>query len=331
MPTLYLDRKHLSLHLEGGAIAVHGEGGIEKRIPLGLVDRMVVSASCSLTTSLILALASRGAALVVLDPRDASRAAILAAPPGPDAARRLVQARRFSSEEWRREWSRRLVLSKVRGQIRLLAQASADRPDARYELKGALATLWRIRTSLQTEREAGIDRMRGMEGAASAAYFSGFTRLFAPALRFEGRNRRPPRDPVNAVLSLAYTLLHAAAVREIRGTGLDPYLGYYHEPEHGRESLACDLIEPLRPLADGFAWRLFRERKLRREHFQESGKACLLGKAGRATFYAAFEAPLERCARTLRRLARATVRSLGDAPEAGPREERHNEETPVLD
>ena len=97
----------------------------------------------------------------------------------------------------------------------------------------------------------------------------------------DGRNRRPPRDPVNACLSLAYTLLHFEAVRMAHAAGLDPLLGFYHRPAFGRESLACDLIEPLRPAVDEWIWQQFSPGPLRPEHFSPDKGACLLGKTGR--------------------------------------------------
>jgi CRISPR-associated protein Cas1 len=127
-------------------------------------------------------------------------------------------------------------------------------------------------------------------------HFHGYTRLFAPELNFSGRNRRPPRDPVNACLSLGYTLLHFDAVRAAHAAGLDALLGFYHRPAVGRESLACDLIEPIRPLVDDWLWTQFSERHLRSEHFSDDRGACLIGKAGRSHFYASWEtfAPLPR-------------------------------------
>lgn len=156
----------------------------------------------------------------------------------------------------------------------------------------------------------GVETLRGIEGAAALAYFSAFTRLFAPELKFTQRNRRPPRDPVNAVLSLAYTMLHHEAVRACQIAGLDPIIGYYHELSYGRESLACDLIEPLRPAVDDWTWQQFRERNLRADHFSREGDGCLLGKAGRMRFYPAFERFTRPHRRLLRRITRALAARL---------------------
>lgn len=163
----------------------------------------------------------------------------------------------------------------------------------------ALATLTGLLPTLAAAPDR--DTVLGLEGAGAAAHYAALTALFPPSLNFTGRNRRPPRDPVNACLSLGYTLLHFEAVRAAYGAGLDPLLGFFHEPAYGRESLACDLIEPLRPRLDAWVWTLFRERRLRAHDFVEDKGACLLAKAGRQTFYAAYEIWAPPCRRYLRR------------------------------
>ena len=84
-------------------------------------------------------------------------------------------------------------------------------------------------------------------------------------------------------------MLHAQAVQACTIAGLDPLLGFYHRPAFGRESLASDLIEPLRPALDLWVWELLRSRTLREEHFNHDKGACLLGKTGRQMFYADWE------------------------------------------
>ena len=130
------------------------------------------------------------------------------------------------------------------------------------------------------------------------------------ALQFTGRNRRPPRDPVNACLSLGYTLLHAQAVQSCTTAGLDPLLGFYHRPAFGRESLASDLIEPLRPAVDLWVWELLRSRSLTEDHFSHNNGAYLLGKAGRSIFYASWNTHLNPWARWLRSQCQALARQL---------------------
>lgn len=146
-----------------------------------------------------------------------------------------------------------------------------------------------VRAAAQVEDVPDGAVLRGLEGVAAAHYFAALAKVLPDSLGFRGRNRRPPRDAFNVVLSLGYTLLHFELVRQIYLTGLDPFVGFYHEPAHGRESLASDLLEPLRPLYDEWAVDLFAEGVMRPEDFSMRGEACMMGKAGRLRFYAAFE------------------------------------------
>ncbi len=105
-------------------------------------------------------------------------------------------------------------------------------------------------------------------------------------------------------------MLHVQAVHSCHEAGLDPLLGFYHRPSFGRESLASDLIEPLRPAVDTWIWRLFRDRVLRDDHFTVDRGACLIGKSGRRVFYGAWQAESESHQRWLRRNARKLGASL---------------------
>jgi len=151
--------------------------------------------------------------------------------------------------------------------------------------------------------------LMGIEGAAARAYFAGMAAILPDTLGFTGRNRRPPKDPVNACLSLSYTLLHAEAALAAQGAGLDPLLGGLHRPAFGRESLASDLIEPLRPLADAWLLEQLRLRTLRPEDFEHTGQGCRLRKAGRERFYQSFESWLPGKRRWLRRQSRLLARA----------------------
>jgi CRISPR-associated protein Cas1 len=96
---------------------------------------------------------------------------------------------------------------------------------------------------------SNLDRLRGLEGAGTRIYYSAFGGLIKNAeFRFNGRNRRPPLDPVNALLSFVYTLLTNEVLSAVQASGLDPYMGALHEVSYGRPSLACDLVEEYRCL-----------------------------------------------------------------------------------
>jgi len=116
-----------------------------------------------------------------------------------------------------------------------------------------------------------LNELRGCEGAASAAYFKAFPHMLrTPDFSFSGRNRRPPRDPVNALLSLGYTLLANSIEAAVRTVGLDPYLGALHAPEAGRPSLVCDLIEEMRaPVVDALVLAALNQRAFKTSDFHD--------------------------------------------------------------
>ncbi len=312
MGTLYIDRKGMSLQLRDGAIELRAEGERLRTVPARLLERVVLRADTQLTSSTLAALADAGVGLLALGGRGGQRVAHLLGAPAGDARARIAQCQRVADEPWATAWCRQIVRAKLRAQRRLLQRALAERADLRKPLSDALGTLQRV-----LERLPGaVDRasLRGFEGAGAAAYFKGYIELFAPALAFEGRRRRPPPDPVNACLSLGYTLLQSQAVQACWAAGLDPMVGFLHTPAHGRASLACDLVEPWRALIDDWVWQQFRSRELRPEHFGHDGAgACLMGKAARAHFYEAVVPLQRRCDIALRRHARLAARTLADA------------------
>jgi len=292
-----------------------------------LVDRCVIhGARTRLDTGVLMKLAEAGATTVLMSPRQSRRVAIVLGPWHNDAAVRLAQAARVMDPAWSARWAAALVGAKLRRQARALRSLQSHRPDARKPLFDALRQIQTAQAGLPAPQPQGgelagqcvaaaIATLRGTEGAAARAWFAGLAAVMPPALGFGGRNRRPPRDPVNAGLSLGYTLLHAQAVQACAAAGLDPLLGFYHRPAFGRESLASDLIEPLRPAIDLWLWELLRTRTLREEHFTLDKGACLLGKAGRSIFYAAWEAaalPWQRWLRGHTRQLAGTLRGEGE-------------------
>ena len=318
MSTLYLDRKGSRITLEGRLLAVYVDGQRESSVPLHLLERIVLRSSVNLDSAVLARLADAGIAILIFGGQMGNKQATVLGGAQNDALRRIGQLRRYDDPSFRQRWSRGIVLAKIRGQRRLLNRALAQRPDQRHALTGAMQTLDQTLTSIRRAEMPGNDQLRGQEGAAAAAFFRGYTALFAPELAFTGRNRRPPRDPVNAALSLGYTLLHSDAARAIHMAGLDPMIGFFHELDFGRASLASDLIEPLRPHVEQWVWDAFRHRTLRAEDFQRQGDACLLGKAGRQRYFAAFEVFARSRRRLLRRWTAKLANGLTTAGRAPP-------------
>lgn len=311
MATLYIDSGDIELEVDHGALALRRNGELLQRIPLLQLERCVIGPGVLLKSSMIATLAESGIGLLVAHPRRGAFAMMAGSPRG-EAGRRLGQAAMALHASTQDRWARHWVRLKVTGQARLLKREAERDVAGRATLLRAsaqiLATAARLRDEPMT-----VESARGIEGAASAAYFEALPEVFAPSLGFHGRNRRPPRDPVNACLSLIYTMLQGAAVEAALACGLDPDTGFLHEPAAGRASLACDLVEPLRPAADKLVIELFRSRTLRKEHFHTGDEGCLLGKAGRRAFYEAVEPPLGWMRTRLRRLARHVARAADSA------------------
>lgn len=317
MALLLLDRSRLEIRSEGATLALYEAGQRRGTVPIGMVDRCVLQgAQTRLDTGVLMKLAEAGATTVLMSPRQNRRVAVILGPQHNDAAVRLAQARCVMDDAFCRSWAHALVRAKLQRQQRTLERMQTQRPDARKPLFDALQTLLPLLAALEADPVAqppALDSLRGREGAAARAYFAGLAGVMPPAMGFAGRNRRPPKDPVNVCLSLGYTLLHLQAVQSCMVAGLDPLLGFYHRPSIGRESLASDLIEPLRPAVDAWVWQLLRERTLRDEHFSLDKGACLLGKAGREIYYAEWERQSAPWRRWLRGRTRRLAAHLRDA------------------
>jgi len=138
-----------------------------------------------------------------------------------------------------------------------------------------------------------IDSARGLEGAGSAIYFDSFPKLITnPNFSFPSRNRRPPTDPVNALLSLGYSLLRHDLQSAVNIVGFDPYLGYLHVEHYGRPALALDLMEEFRPLVvDAMVLKMINKQVLTADHFETEpiSNAVSLTSEGLKTFLRCYE------------------------------------------
>ena len=193
--------------------------------------------------------------------------------------------------------ARRFVTGKIRNHRTMLMRLHLEPPPA---------IVTKLKTLSESALEAAsLSELLGTEGAAASFYFSHFAGMLkaedefatpvpepGPQLRFNfaGRNRRPPTDPVNALLSLAYSLLAKDCTLAAIAVGLDPYVGFYHQPRFGRPALALDVMEEFRPLiADSVVLTCINNRMILPKHFVQAGKAVNLTPVGRKLFFQAYE------------------------------------------
>ena len=305
MASLYVDRRDVHLRQDAGAIAFYENGERSATVPLAPLTRVILRGKVTLEASLLGHLGEHGVGLLFLTGR-LGRPSLLLGRAHNDATRRVAQTRLSLDARFSLRYASGLIHRKIERQCEWFAPLREQYPQARYPLTQALHQLREQQARLP--RAGSLESLRGLEGAAAATYFAGLRAVVPASLGFNERNRRPPRDPFNALISLTYTLAMAETAMALHTAGYDPCIGYYHQLSHSRESLACDLLEPLRPLADQLCLRLVAQQTLTAEHFSTTDSGCLLGKAGRARYYAAYEenaAPLRRAlAQEVKTLAR---------------------------
>ncbi len=287
MQTLILDRKNIQLHNQGRQLIIRRPDETPRSIPLRMIERIVISARTEIDSQLLYRLAEQGIGLIVINPRQPDDYALLSGAGHNDATRRIIQLKASEDPQTSAAIARRLVRRKLKGQRRLLKQQARKMPALRKPLLDTAEQLRRTREKIR-DQQPGIDSLLGLEGAAAAAYFKAFGRLFGETWGFNGRNRRPPKDPINALLSLGYTLADGLANQALLAAGWDPMIGFYHRLSWSRRSFSSDLLEPLRPSVDAWVLRLVHQQQLRPGHFTRQNQGCYLDKAGRRIFYGAW-------------------------------------------
>lgn len=315
MSTLYLDHQYVSLKLEGETLVSWLQDQRQRPIPLALLERVVCLSNVQIESNLLGALAERGIAFTVASPRKPKRRAVLLGQGHNDARLRLLHYRLAQDAAWRLQFSRDLLAAKFKAQLKVLREIQEQRPDQRKALWAAEQQLEHSLSQLPSA--AGLENLLGLEGSAARASFGALAAVLPDSLNFQGRKRRPPPDPVNAALSLAFTLLHNRAVQVLHTQGLEPLLGFYHELSFGRESLASDVIEVWRPTVEAWVWQQFSQQQLRAQHFKTDANGCFLDKAGRKIFFTEIEGCLRPITRALRFQTRSLIRAMQAWEQAG--------------
>ncbi len=201
---------------------------------------------------------------------------------GVDARR--GQYRLFELPGVRMQLAREVIRAKIHNQ-RVMLMRNGDVPDRVLQLLAGFRDA--------TERATDITELLGIEGTAAALYFEQFESMLKQRenwkFDWKGRNRRPPRDPLNAMLSLGYSMLVKELTGVCHAVGVDPFLGFMHQPRYGRPALALDLMEEFRPLiADSVAISLVNRGELGPEDFIKSANGTFLNDRGRKAFWEAW-------------------------------------------
>lgn len=292
--TLYIMTQGAYLSLDHETVKVELEDKVQKQVPLHHLGSIVTMGNVMMSPFLLGKCAEDGRSVVMLDRNGRFQCRMVGKTTG-NVLLRQAQYECVRDKEKSVHVARNVVAGKVRNARQSLMRSAreSDNPAEEKALRDAAETL--ARSLFNLERAADLEVVRGLEGEAASAYYSAFDRMIISDCRdvfaLKDRNRRPPLDPVNALLSFLYTLLLHDCVSSLEGVGLDPQMGFLHSLRPGRPSLGLDLMEELRAvLADRLAITLINRKQLVADDFEaRPGGAVYLNDKGRKEVVVAYQ------------------------------------------
>ena len=264
--TAYVRDHRAKIGHRRGALAVSSPDGAQK-IPLEAIEAVVLLGGGQMTSQALAACVRRGVRVTALNPGGSIRFVVGAAMSG-NVHLRTALHRVVADTEHSLRLAKVIVAAKLQNSRRVVTRWGRDAKDP----SEAEALAERARQLLtRVGRVPGVataDKLRGIEGDGARVYFRAVSQALSHAeLGFSARTRRPPRDPVNALLGFLYGLLVSEFVGAVESVGLDYQMGFFHRPRSGRPSLALDLAEELRALTDRFVVSLVRRQQMATEDF----------------------------------------------------------------
>ena len=298
---LYLNSQGFRVGKSGEVLQVKDKDKVVQEVRIGEVCQVNLMGNVQITTQAVQSLCEAGVPVTYFS-MGSYFYGITTGLNTKNVALRRSQFRLADSEWFPLTLARALVAGKIRNQRTMLQRNHIEpKKSVLGAMKGAAE---------RAERAESLEALLGIEGSAARCYFEEFAGMIKLgdgdgfdggagggvardsgfSFDFEGRNRRPPRDPVNALLSLAYSMLAKDLTIACYAVGFDPYLGFYHQLRHGRPGLALDLMEPFRPLvADSAVLSAINTRMVTERDFVRAGASVGLTGTGRKGFFRAYE------------------------------------------
>lgn len=288
--TVYVTDHQAKVTIQRHNLVVSQPAG-RRRIPIETVEGVVLTGRAEITNHAIGELVRRRIRISALSKRGHLRFAV-GGPAAGNVHLRLAQYAKATDTAKTAEIARWLVAGKLQNCRRMMRRWTWDtnRTALREAIRDEVAAIETRITALPTA--ATGDTIRGIEGDGSRRYFKCMAAHLGAGdhLTMRRRSRRPPRDPLNAALSFTYGLVLAEVVGALDAVGLDPQIGYLHQPRPGRPSLALDLLEELRPaVADRFCVAAVRRNQIRPEDFVQVSEAHYLSDSGRTKLLGLYE------------------------------------------
>jgi CRISP-associated protein Cas1 len=286
MSTLYITQQDTVLRKVDERLKVTSNGQTLLDIPLIKVSQVIMFGRVTVTSATVATLMEHSIGLCYLS-EHGRYIGRLEPQFSKNSLLRVEQWRAAFDEQRKLNIARQCVLGKLANMRVMLLRANREQECP--ELRNAID---RLKEAERAAEVCGdVDILRGHEGEGSAAYFGVFGQLIKQGLAFAGRVRRPPTDPVNAMLSFGYTLLHNDLHSACNVVGFDPYVGYLHADRYGRANLALDLMEEFRPIVvDSVVLTCVNKRIIQQEDFiVELGGAHRLSDHARRRFLLQYE------------------------------------------
>ena len=291
MAVLYVDTPGTVVGKQGDTVTLRNDSVTASSVPFCHVDQVLLVGNVQVSSQALASFLKQGISVSYLSGTGAFRGK-LTPPAHKNVFLRLGQYQKYHDPEFRMSMSRLITWSKMKNCQELIHKHQRTHPEVELrheceEIKLQMAHVWRAES---------LDVLMGYEGNGARHYFTAFGKMVRKSeFPFTGRNRRPPRDDVNALLSLGYTLLYNEFLAAVEAIGFDPYLGFFHEVHYSHAALASDLMEEFRFLVDSLVLASINRGVLTPDDFTASpdGEGRYLTSPGRKKFYPAYEQKMQ--------------------------------------
>ncbi|MEO1783462.1 CRISPR-associated endonuclease Cas1 [Thermodesulfobium sp. 4217-1] len=260
---LYIVEHGTRIHKDADRFDIYRGSELVRSFVSSQIESIVVMANASFTPHAINYILKNNIDTVFLSSKGVYRGRLIGQMPK-NVELRIMQFKLYLDGNFATEFAKKIVFSKANNCRHLLQRYNWDRRNDK--VKDCISKIKSLATKLEFIDD--IEQIRGIEGKIAAIYFDALSNLFIhKEFKFFGRNKRPPLDPINALLSFLYILLYQRVESALYECGLDPYLGFFHTVDYSKPSLALDLMEEFRALIDGLVLRLINKNIFSSEDF----------------------------------------------------------------
>ena len=268
MANLYITEQNSVLRKTGDRLIVQKEDEILLDVQCHKIDAVLIFGNVQFTTQAVHELFEHGIEMAILT-RTGRLVGQITSPTTRNIFLRIEQFKKYGDENFKMDLSRTIIAAKIKNGLNLVRHFSYNHPEIDFKTEISGLNRWINKVNFAENNE----RLLGLEGSAAKLYYTAFGKMILGDFDFSGRKKRPPPDPVNAMLSLSYTMIFNEIASLLDGLGFDPYLGFFHRADYGRASLAADLVEEFRaPIAEHFVLNLINGRTFTKEDFKINPK-----------------------------------------------------------